>query len=132
MSENLFEPPYIYKGYVHRVVDGDTAEISIDVGFGVILKSRKVRLLGLNAPERYTATGPAATAGLRELIHQFGCVDPDHPDDVLVLLATKLDKNDKYGRILARLRGFDRKQGWLPIDINHEMIVRGFAIPMGE
>lgn len=132
MSENLFEPPYIYKGYVHRVVDGDTAEISIDCGFGVILKNRKVRLLGLDAPERYTATGPAATAGLRALIDQFGCIDPDYPSDVLVLLATKLDKNDKYGRILARLRGFDRKQGWLPIDINQEMILRGFAKSMSE
>lgn len=107
-------------------------EVDISLGFHLWLRNAKVRLLGLNAPERYTATGPAATAGLRALIDQFGCIDPDHPSDVLVLLATKLDKNDKYGRILARLRGFDRKQGWLPIDINQEMILRGFAVPMGE
>ena len=105
-------------------------EVSIDLGFGVILKDRKVRLLGLDAPERYTATGPRATAGLRELIHQFGSVDADHPDDVVVLLETKLDKNDKYGRILARLYGFDTND--LRISINHEMIMRGFATPMAE
>lgn len=132
MTKDQFTPPYIYRGYVHRCIDGDTAEISIDLGFGVILKNRKVRLLGLDAPERYTATGPRATAGLRELIHEFGSVDADYPEDVVVLLETKLDKNDKYGRILARLHGFDRNREWLPISINHEMIVRGFATPMSE
>ena len=125
---NHFEPPYIYRATVHRVVDADTIVASVDVGFGIILKNRKVRLAGINAKELSEPGGKEAKAHLESLITDFGLLEP-YPinDDVVLLIATKLDKNDKYGRILGTLRGFDQTMNNLPVDINAEMIHAGYA-----
>ena len=123
---NLFQPPYVYRGTVHRVIDGDTAVISLDVGFGIILKNRKVRLAGINAKELSEPGGQDAKVALEQMIREFGQPDPAN-DGTTLLIATKLDKNDKYGRILGRLLGVDRTMDNMPVDINAEMVHAGFA-----
>lgn len=122
----LFDPPYTYRIIVHRVVDADTVEATIDLGFGVLLKNRKVRLAGINAPEMNTEAGVEARIQLLQMIQDYG-QRPDLSDDVRLLIVTKLDRNDKYGRILGRLRGFDRTQEWMPVDINQKLVQGGFA-----
>ena len=45
---------YEYRCKVLRVVDGDTVDVDIDLGFDVVLKKQRVRLHGINAPESRT------------------------------------------------------------------------------
>lgn len=56
-----------------RWVDGDTAVADLDLGWGIWRREVKgapsrLRLLGVNAPERYTPEGPAATALIENLV----------------------------------------------------------------
>lgn len=45
---------YTYKCILDRVVDGDTVDVHIDLGFGVWLHSQRVRLVGIDCPETRT------------------------------------------------------------------------------
>ena len=42
---------YEYRAYVKNVYDGDSITVDIDLGFGVLLQSQKIRLLKINTPE---------------------------------------------------------------------------------
>lgn len=87
---------YEYRATVRRVVDGDTVDVDIDLGFDVTLKSQRVRLLGVDTPESRTRDkiekiyGLAAKARLSSLL----CEGP-------VTIHTTKDKRGKFGRILA-------------------------------
>ena len=65
--------PYIYNCEVVRVVDGDTIDVDIDLGFSVILKKQRIRLAGIDTPESRTrnlaekALGLEAKERLKEL-----------------------------------------------------------------
>ena len=65
---------YEYKCELDRVVDGDTVDVDIDLGFGVWLKKERVRVMGIDTPESRTSDkiekvfGKAASARLKELI----------------------------------------------------------------
>jgi len=59
--------PYIYRAELVRVIDGDTAEFDIDLGFKIWIR-RKVRIDGFDAPERRSPKGPAASKGLEQLL----------------------------------------------------------------
>lgn len=94
---------------VVRVVDGDTITLDLDLGWYLTLR-RSCRIVGINAPERNTALGPAATAFLAELL-------PVGTE--VIFTSTKLDK---YGRPLGRIaHGV--------IDVSEEMIRAGWAVP---
>ena len=41
---------YDYKVYVTKVIDGDTVDVDIDLGFGVMLKKERVRIMGIDTP----------------------------------------------------------------------------------
>jgi micrococcal nuclease len=95
---------------VVRVIDGDTVELDLDLGWHLTLR-RACRLAGINAPERATEFGPAATAFLRKLLPVGTKV---------IFLSTRLDK---YGRPLGHItRG--------PTDIELAMIASGHAAPV--
>jgi endonuclease YncB( thermonuclease family) len=78
-----------------RVVDGDTLEGDIDLGFGVMLSATKVRLSGINCPEKDTELGKAAKVFTQQWISKV----LDSKVDVIVLV--KKHKKDKYGRVLG-------------------------------
>jgi endonuclease YncB( thermonuclease family) len=65
--------PYTYRCTLDRVIDGDTIDVHIDLGFNVWLKKQRVRLAGIDTPESRTrnldekALGLAAKARLIEL-----------------------------------------------------------------
>ena len=65
---------YRYKVWVTRVVDGDTVDVDIDLGFGMTYKKQRVRMVGIDTPESRTrdleekARGIAAKIRLEELI----------------------------------------------------------------
>ena len=65
---------YEYRARVIKVIDGDTVDVDIDLGFGVWLKDERVRIMGIDTPESRTRDkvekkfGLAAKARLKELL----------------------------------------------------------------
>ena len=62
---------YEYKAFVRKVYDGDTITVDIDLGFDVVLKAQKIRLVRINAPEvrgAERASGLKSRDALREKI----------------------------------------------------------------
>src|SRR6056300_1723815 len=109
---------YNYKATVTKVVDGDTIDVLIDLGFNVILKER-IRLLGIDAPESRTKDlvekqkGLAATKYLTNRLNE--CNNQ-------IIIKTKFNKKGKFGRVLGVI--YDDEQ-----NLNLEMIANGHAIP---
>jgi micrococcal nuclease len=90
---------YIYKAELIRVVDGDTVDLIIDLGFDTSRKER-FRLYGIDAPEMRTKEGKAAKAWLEDALMPLESIYVQ-----TIQLSTKV-KRDKYGRFLAVLYGF--------------------------
>ena len=89
---------YEYKCKIVKVVDGDTVDVDIDLGFGVWLRDERVRLVGVDTPESRTSDkveklfGKAASA----------FVSSHLPVGSLHMLQTaKYDSKGKFGRILG-------------------------------
>jgi len=91
---------YEYNATVLKVVDGDTVDVDIDLGFGVCLKDERVRIMGIDTPESRTRDkvedlfGEAAKARVKELLGEK------------VVLKTQINKDGedmkgKFGRILG-------------------------------
>ncbi len=81
-----------YKATVVRVVDADTIDVIIDLGFSVSINQR-VRLLGLNAAEKNTDLGKQAISYVRSLC----------PLGAIVFIRSEKDKREKFGRYLAKV-----------------------------
>jgi micrococcal nuclease len=85
---------------VIKVVDGDTVDVDIDLGFGITLRDERVRIMGIDTPESRTSDkvedlfGEAAKARLKELLEDGG-----------KLITTENKKGEdmkgKFGRILG-------------------------------
>ena len=94
---------YEYKCELDRVVDGDTVDVDIDLGFGVWLKKERVRIMGIDTPESRTSDkiekifGKAAAARLKELIEEdcILCTTKDRSGE---------DERGKFGRVLGDFR----------------------------
>ena len=111
--------PYIYRiRSIAKVVDGDTIDANIDLGFDVCL-SKRIRLAGIDTPESRTKDEYEKKLGLeaKEWMKnrlQFA---------KNIIIKTELpDSTEKYGRIL----------GWLyinnePSSLNEQMIQQGYA-----
>ena len=91
---------YEYRVKINRVVDGDTVDVDIDLGFGVWLHDERVRIMGIDTPESRTSDsvekvfGLAAKNRLKELLGEEA------------ILKTQIDKSGedakgKFGRILG-------------------------------
>ena len=94
---------YEYKVKITRVVDGDTVDAEVDLGFDTFIKDR-IRLMGLDTPESRTrnkkekALGLAAKAYLKELLKK-------NKGDII--LRTSKEGKGKFGRILGTLLIYD-------------------------
>lgn len=92
MEKNLV---YTYNAKVLRVIDGDTLDCEIDLGFFVKIEKR-VRLSGIDTAEKNSRIiserekAAKATARVKYSI-----------ESKTVIIETELDKDDKYGRVLA-------------------------------
>lgn len=85
---------YVYAATVAKVVDGDTLDLIVDVGFGISTKIR-ARLVGVYAPELGTPEGEDAAAFTRAWVaeHEAGGF----------LVRTFRDRKERYGRYLTTL-----------------------------
>ena len=100
MSKKKIEQQYIYTAEVDRVVDGDTVDVFIDMGFYLYQRVR-IRLLGVDTPERGHEDWSAATLALSELI------ETAEEDDKRFWLRTH--KTGKYGRWLGTLVSYNKE-----------------------
>jgi len=95
-----------YKCTILRVVDGDTVDVDIDLGFGVWLRKERVRLHGIDTPE-------SRTRDLEE--KKYGLAAKQFVKDILLVgskqrLITEKDKTGKFGRILGKFLVHDVKE----------------------
>jgi micrococcal nuclease len=97
MSDKL--NPWIYNAEVKKVIDGDTFDIIIDLGFDTFKKGR-VRLYGVNTPESRTSNLEEKKQGLaaKEFTDQWL-----NRSNNKVKIETIINKNEKYGRVLAMI-----------------------------
>ena len=113
---------YVYRCKVNKVIDGDTVDVDIDLGFGIILTDERVRIMGIDTPESRTRDkieklfGLASKKRLKELLSKQ-CV-----------LKTEINKNGedmkgKFGRVLG---DFVASDGRMITDI---LIKEGYAVP---
>lgn len=87
-----------YGATLLKVIDGDTIELMIDLGFNIHHKIR-VRLYGVNTPESRTKDLAEKEMGLKAKSFTQDWLT----NHKWVFVNTIPDKNDKYGRILARI-----------------------------
>ena len=99
---------YTYRGRLIRVVDGDTIEVDIDLGFNVLLGQRKLRLAELDTPEIKTEEGKYAKQVTTDWLKENTILKKQLTEFITyVTFETLSDKPDKYGRILAKVYGKD-------------------------
>ena len=102
---------------IKKIVDGDTIDVDIDLGFGVTY-SHRVRLKGINAPETKTKDlaekekGTEVKSWLKKELSREG------------EWVIETSKEDKYGRILGTLYFVGD-----PVTINEKMLNEGIAKP---
>ena len=118
MSET--KDPYIYRiKSVLKVVDGDTIDASIDLGFDISL-SKRIRLAGIDAPESRTTNLKEKALGLesKEWLKKAleGAKD-------IIIKTEKPDSTEKYGRIIGHLFINDQETS-----LNNQMIAEGYAL----
>ena len=86
-----------YNAKVERVVDGDTVDVDIDLGFDVWMLKQRIRLYGVDTPESRTRDKVEKVFG--NLAKEF--VEKRLPVGSKQVLRTKLDGKGKFGRILG-------------------------------
>ena len=107
-----------YVKSVDNVVDGDTIDVVIDLGFDILFQSR-VRLAGIDTPESRTSDKAEKALGLEAKEYLKKNIKAAK---TVTIRTEKMDSSEKYGRIL----------GWVYLDgdsesINNKMIKDGYA-----
>ena len=118
---------YQYKAYVLKVVDGDTIDLEIDLGFNIRVRER-VRLLGIDTPETYGVRHDSDQYRAGIIAKQFveSKLIPIGTNDY-VIIETEKDKKGKYGRYLARIWYCDDLAQHLWRCINDVLLEEGLA-----
>ena len=112
---------YEYKCEILKVVDGDTVDVDIDLGFGIWLKNERVRIMGIDTPESRTSDatekkfGLASKSKLKSLLGKTG------------VLKTQVNKKGedmkgKFGRILGDFVVGTKK-------VSEILFEEGYAVP---
>ena len=113
---------YEYRATVIKVIDGDTVDVDIDLGFGISLNNERVRIMGIDTPESRTRDkiekkfGLASKARLKELLGKT------------TVLKTQINKKGedmkgKFGRVLG---DFVTESGKMVTEV---MIKEGHCVP---
>ena len=90
---------YEYKCTIDRVVDGDTVDATLDLGFSVLYKSR-VRLFGIDTPESRTRNKDEKARG--KLAAKF-LGDAIEKADTVIIRTELRDSRGKFGRVLGTI-----------------------------
>ncbi|WJE88022.1 endonuclease [Phage C48C1] len=90
---------YKYEATIRRWVDGDTVDVDIDLGFGIVFHNQRIRLYGIDAYESRTRDLEEKSKGLaaKEFVNEVA------PVGSKVTLVTYKESKGKYGRILGEI-----------------------------
>ena len=112
---------YEYRCKVLRIVDGDTVDVDIDLGFGIWMHRERIRILGIDTPESRTkdleekAFGLAAKQYVKDLM----------PIGSQQIIKTEKDKTGKFGRVLGDFIIEGKLLTELMIENNHAVPYNG-------
>ena len=117
---------WTYRAKVIRVIDGDTVDVDIDLGFGIWQKNERVRIMGIDTPESRTRNkvekkfGLAAKAKLQSLLGK---------DTVLKTTINKkgIDMKGKFGRVLGDFLIEDKSVATIMCETGHAVAYFGGA-----
>tara|TARA_Y100000004_G_C8876852_1_gene395826 strand:- start:285 stop:659 length:375 start_codon:yes stop_codon:yes gene_type:complete len=116
---------YTYKCKCLRVVDGDTIDAEIDLGFKVYIRER-IRFYGINTPESRTRDLEEKARGLEA--KQF-LKDTLAKNKNKFILESMVDKKGKFGRILGTIYVENQEDGVTEkINVNQHLIDNGHAV----
>ena len=101
---------YEYNCEVTRIVDGDTVDVIIDLGFDISYKSR-VRLYGIDTPESRTRNKDEKVRGLMSKQYLV-----DELSKGQVVIKTYKDKKGKFGRVLGEMYVGDKNINLMMVD----------------
>ena len=119
---------WTYRAKVIKVIDGDTVDVDIDLGFGIWQKNERVRIMGIDTPESRTRNkiekkfGLAAKAKLKSLLGK---------QTVLQTTINKkgVDMKGKFGRILGDfVAQYQQGNGWHQMTATQILIKEGHAV----
>tara|TARA_B100000482_G_scaffold190172_1_gene172897 strand:+ start:429 stop:863 length:435 start_codon:yes stop_codon:yes gene_type:complete len=117
---------WTYRAKVVRVIDGDTVDVDIDLGFGIWQKNERVRIMGIDTPESRTRNkiekkfGLAAKAKLKSLLGKT---------TVLKTTINKkgVDMKGKFGRVLGDFLQNDKSVAKIMCETGHAVVYFGGA-----
>ncbi len=112
---------YEYKCKMVKVVDGDTVDVDIDLGFGVWMRDQRIRLYGIDTPESRTSDDQEKAYGLaaKDFVVKW-----TNAGDLT--LKTFKDDRGKFGRILGEIwYGGEHNVNQLLIDNHHAVRYHG-------
>ena len=109
---------YIYKARLDRVIDGDTIDVHIDLGFDITVHKR-VRLAGIDTPESRTRDLEEKKRGLASKARLIELLDKGD------LIVESKDVG-KFGRVLGVLHIHPKDN--LPFNINDTLVEEGYAV----
>ena len=112
---------YEYKIKLVRVIDGDTVDVDIDLGFGVWLRKQRIRLYGIDTPESRTRDKEEKRFGL--LSKKY--LQDHYPVGSMAVLRTHKDKTGKFGRILGELVWEDSTINKIMVDEHYAVLYNG-------
>ena len=113
--------PNEYNVKVLKIVDGDTVDVDIELGFGIVLTDERVRIVGIDTPESRTSNkvekifGLASKNRLKELLSK---------EAVLITFDDKNgeDMKGKFGRVLGDFKCGDKT-------VSQVLVEEGHAVP---
>ena len=111
--------PYIFRAHCIKVVDGDTIDVNIDMGFG-LHSTHRLRLWGVNTPEKH-ASDPA----VREKAYEATEFTASFVEDKDIMIQTY--KSETFGRYLAKV--FVPQGNNEYVCLNDMLVIEGLAIP---
>lgn len=113
---------YKYNVKIKKVIDGDTVDVDIDLGFGVWLHKERVRIMGIDTPESRT----------RDKVEKlFGLASKQKLKDLLplssmqILVVEEYDAKGKFGRILGDFEIEDKRVTDILIEEGHAVAYFG-------
>ena len=110
-----------YKCKILRIVDGDTVDVDVDLGFGIWMHKERVRLLGIDTPESRTRDKEEKRFGL--LSKKY--LQDHYPVGSMAVLRTHKDKTGKFGRILGELVWEDSTINKIMVDEHYAVLYNG-------
>ena len=114
---------YEYNCKIVRVVDGDTVDVDIDLGFGIWIQNERIRLYAIDTPESRTRDSMEKIFGKMA----SAIVEKFLPLGSIQILQTVQDKAGKFGRVLGKFKIFDGKND-RETTLNEWMIRNHYAV----